>query len=579
MFKRIVWISLVAISLQAANEPPQQPATQGITFLDYYHGNPAKGVESHKDYVLKGIQSRSLSLGGISGVQLIDLEGLADVPGIEGITCLKLSTNLLTTIPMDLIKLVNLQELYLAWNKLAEFPTVICELKNLHVLDLHFNQLIDIPECVGDLTQLTSLFLGENRLTQLPASIGNLVGLHLLYLNDNELTQLPESIAQLTHLNSLVLSDNMLISLPDLRALTHLQSLDVADNPLPLTSNEIRMALPSLTALSWKMPELEQVQQDLFAAIMEGGVSKARAAFGALKRGAKWYGNDVAKIVDAYGNNLLHAAIQRASEHLNQVTKQMNSLEKHFAEQTSLVKNLDLSEKEKKEQLRSLKDQEAKSAQKLIDQTNEINDRYMKIFAILLDCSLECVDAMLNATNKEGQTVIMALLGKLGADHPIFKTIQKVLIEEGEEVETKAKKAHEAEEKKIKEEQSKAHRIAFEHERKQRQQEEKESKQAALKLHEEEAAVYKKNILNSLFELRGVADKNKLTQLSKQVQQVVTWVSDQPYTSVVLGIAIDMLKNVNRDAKIKYHGSQTTVNNLLEPIIAKMNRDSKAMGG
>ena len=378
------------------------------------------------------------------------------------------------------------------------------------------------------------------------------------------------------------MNGNELTAVPFLGEVTELQTVNLNEDPLPFTYQHLRAALGlnSNTILNFKSQERSQEEHELFGAIMAGDVEGVHQLLHGIriKYIYKEKPIDIAKIRDPYGNNLLHAAIQRMGEHLKQITKQMNAL----------VQNKTISKELQKSRLQALETQK-----------NGINDRYMKIFSILLNCGEKCADDMLHTANAEGQPVIMAMLAKLGPDNPLFLTIEKVLLEEEEEFnqekKIKALQAHEEiekerifeDEKKIKAIQAEeAHRkeqkqqtaqLAIKERKKQTEKEEKASRETVAQLMEQETAPHKKQLIDQLTELREVADKNKMPQVSKQVQQALNLIDEQPYTADVLSLAVGMLKQVNRPTNIKHRKGPKKLSDLLEPIISSMDRDIKAL--
>ncbi|CAO3638699.1 unnamed protein product [Mucor fragilis] len=93
------------------------------------------------------------------------------VPYLEKLSSLLLQNNNLKTIPSELWRLVNLQELNLGCNQLEILPKEIGLLTNLQELFLHSNQLVDIPSQIGHLQQLQVLDLTDNRLESLPGEL------------------------------------------------------------------------------------------------------------------------------------------------------------------------------------------------------------------------------------------------------------------------------------------------------------------------------------------------------------------------------------------------------------------------
>lgn len=93
------------------------------------------------------------------------------MPYLEKLSSLLLQNNNLKTIPSELWRLVNLQELNLGCNQLEILPKEIGLLTNLQELFLHSNQLVDIPSQIGHLQQLQVLDLTDNRLESLPGEL------------------------------------------------------------------------------------------------------------------------------------------------------------------------------------------------------------------------------------------------------------------------------------------------------------------------------------------------------------------------------------------------------------------------
>ena len=59
---------------------------------------------------------------------------------------------------------------------------------------LSYMELTSLPVEIGNLLNLQKLHLNVNLLTNIPVEIGNLVNLQYLYLNNNKLTSLPVEI-------------------------------------------------------------------------------------------------------------------------------------------------------------------------------------------------------------------------------------------------------------------------------------------------------------------------------------------------------------------------------------------------
>ncbi len=93
-----------------------------------------------------------------------------------------------------------------------------------------------------------------------------------------------------------------------------------------------------------------------------------------------------------------------------------------------------------------------------------------------------------------------------------------------------------------------------------------------------EISSQQKNLIASLTELVEVAEKNKLASDQLRVlQHVLNLIRDQPYTADVLSLAVELLSEINRNAKIQYVGQSATINYLLEPIVNTMSREIKRL--
>ena len=98
----------------------------------------------------------------------------------------------LRAIPLQILKLSELQRLHLSNNQLTTIPDKICDLEQLKVLHLSGNQLTTIPDKTCDLKQLRGLYLSKNQLTTIPDRICDLEQLQVLDLSGNKLTTIPE---------------------------------------------------------------------------------------------------------------------------------------------------------------------------------------------------------------------------------------------------------------------------------------------------------------------------------------------------------------------------------------------------
>ena len=153
--------------------------------------------------------------------ELADLENLR-VLGLTGsyLPIRNMSYGMDSTIPPELGKLANLEELYLGRNRLrGTIPPELGDLANLRVLNLRGDHAArageshpglegPIPPELGKLANLEELRLHANQLTgPIPPELGNLTNLKQLWLRENELSgSVPPELGQLTKLERLELN-------------------------------------------------------------------------------------------------------------------------------------------------------------------------------------------------------------------------------------------------------------------------------------------------------------------------------------------------------------------------------------
>jgi hypothetical protein len=224
------------------------------------------------------------------------------------VTSLQLNRQGLERLPRDFTRrFPNLRQLYLNHNKLRSLPKRLFKLSQLRVLQLNHNQLTQLPDNLSTATQLRQLSLQANRLRQLPPLPPRL---EVLDLSTNRLRELPPQLLAHTPLLHLSLAHNRLSRLPDklasswpalqyldlsglglqalpplpprlyalhlshnrlraapqeLKALTHLQRLDLSQNPCHLHLDQLPTTLQYLdvrhTPTSW--PTVAAVLEEL----------------------------------------------------------------------------------------------------------------------------------------------------------------------------------------------------------------------------------------------------------------------------------------------------------------------------
>ena len=106
----------------------------------------------------------------------------------------------LKTIPEDVYRLKNLNELDLGKNNIKELSGDIIKLSYLQKLNLERNQLETLPKEIGALKNLKQLILNQNQIYTLPWEMGDLEKLEYIDLWSNNISELPKTMKKLTNL-------------------------------------------------------------------------------------------------------------------------------------------------------------------------------------------------------------------------------------------------------------------------------------------------------------------------------------------------------------------------------------------
>ena len=157
--------------------------------------------------------------------------------GMAALTKLDLSNNRFAgTIPAEMARASRLETVLLNGNRFTGgIPATFGDLKSLRELDASNNFLSgQIPVQIADARALERLALTKNEFTgSIPAVLGGLPNLRALALDSNTFTgAVPDALQQLARLQSLRLQKNNLAAIPNLRGLTALTVLNVAQNQL-----------------------------------------------------------------------------------------------------------------------------------------------------------------------------------------------------------------------------------------------------------------------------------------------------------------------------------------------------------
>lgn len=174
----------------------------------------------------------------------------SDIFGLEELTVLDLSHNLITTVPPELENCRSLLVLNLSNNEIDTIPPqVFINLTDLIHLDLSGNKLETLPPQMRRLVNLTTLILNDNpmihaQLRQLPS----MVGIRTLHLRSTQrsLSNFPSSLDNLKSLEDVDLSHNEFSRIPEcLYTCPTLRRLNMSNNEI----HELSMLVDTWTKM------------------------------------------------------------------------------------------------------------------------------------------------------------------------------------------------------------------------------------------------------------------------------------------------------------------------------------------
>lgn len=142
-------------------------------------------------------------------------------------------------IPLPIINVINLQELYLYNNKLTSLSG-IGNLVNLKLFDCSSNRLTIIPPEIGNLINLEKFYCYDNLLTNIPLEIFRLINLIKFYCSNNRITIIPPEIGELNRLETFFCHNNNITVIPqEICNLHNLLFFECYNNPIEHMSPNI----------------------------------------------------------------------------------------------------------------------------------------------------------------------------------------------------------------------------------------------------------------------------------------------------------------------------------------------------
>ncbi|THC90855.1 hypothetical protein EYZ11_009686 [Aspergillus tanneri] len=199
-----------------------------------------------------------LTLLDVSNNHLEELDH-ANLDKIQGLVCMRLNNNRITSLPSYFGAFQYLRTLSLACNNLQKFPEFLCNLKSLVDLDISFNNIAELPD-ISCLSSLERIWATNNVLRgPLGEVFKSLVNLKEFDARFNEITSI-DNLSMLPRLEQLSVGHNSISrfrgSFPKLRIL----NIDHC----PMTLFDIDAPMPTLTSLNIGSAKLVQLRDSLF---------------------------------------------------------------------------------------------------------------------------------------------------------------------------------------------------------------------------------------------------------------------------------------------------------------------------
>ncbi|XP_070569985.1 protein scribble homolog [Ptychodera flava] len=172
--------------------------------------------------------------------------------------------NKLNCLPLGILKLQELEKIFLNRNAFVDFPVELCHLPKLDEIDLEGNSIRALPTEIRHLERLERLNIAGNKIEQLPDAICELNNLKELFASGNNLKGLPTDISKLKQLQVLDIGHNKALRFPYvILELTNLEILRVNGNNIEKLPSGIGDKLQKLTELSLEKNKLSELPESV----------------------------------------------------------------------------------------------------------------------------------------------------------------------------------------------------------------------------------------------------------------------------------------------------------------------------
>lgn len=176
---------------------------------------------------------------------------------------LRLVSQNLKTIPLQIFNLTNLEELYLSDNQLVNLPSNFAQkFPRLQIIDLSNNRFQSFPAVLLQCTDLQSINFWSNTLNSLPDELVNLEKLQILSISGNRWRALPDVVFKMPNLKYLYIKDFKVNNLGKISQLKNLTRLALENIGLFSFPSEV-LKLPKLEHLILRQNQINTLPSEI----------------------------------------------------------------------------------------------------------------------------------------------------------------------------------------------------------------------------------------------------------------------------------------------------------------------------